>query len=265
MFTNRNFKGKMRIKIIFQQLGLFYLLGLFACRKGENPDPLLSVDLIIQHQNLGQKLAGGVVLSDSSGTLLQLNKYQFYLSNIRLETDVPIEVFSESASGHLVKGLDPGGESVIPLSGIPLRNYRYLCFGIGLDSLKNKSGGQGIPDLDPGLGMFWPWSNEYKFMVLEGSFQTQDTTGAFLFHIAGNSCYREIRLPLRDSTGKEIVLNASGKTRILLNTELSALFGAPRPVDFRVLNNVMSVASGADVLADNYGQAGFIRLKGKLD
>jgi hypothetical protein len=94
---------------------------------------------------------------------------------------------------------------------------------------------------------------------MEGNFNYPDTSGAFLFHVAGNSCFRTIRIPISSNGNAAFLANGS---RINLDVELSALTGAPNPVDFRVMNNVMSVAAGAGKLAENYAGGRFIRFTG---
>ena len=236
-------------------------LVFMSCKKDADPEPRMRVNLVIQHKAMGLPLTASGEAVDSSGTAIVFSKLQYFISNIRLETDNPMDVFAEPSSYHLIKGLDNGGETILSLTGIPIRNYRYLHLAIGLDSASNKGNNNGVAALQGGSGMYWSWSDEYKFMVLEGLFQKQnpDTSGAFLFHITGNSSYRSLRLNLVDSTGKGLEFKL--ENRLNLEAEISALFGAPNPVDFRVFNNAMSVETGAGKIAENYGAGRFIRLK----
>jgi len=57
-------------------------------------------------------------------------------------------------------------------------------------------------------------------------------------------------------------LNFQSRTELKLKCELSALFGRPNPIDFRVTNNVMSPEAGGTALAGNYAPGGFLRFKG---
>ena len=207
---------------------------------------------------MGEKLEQAKAVTDSSGAVIALSKFQYYLSGIRLESENPMETFREPDSFHLVKGLDNKGEFVIRMKGVPERPFQSLVLQVGLDSITNgKTGGQAA--LDPGNGMYWPWSSEYKFLVLEGNFNYPDTSGAFLFHVAGNACFRTLRIPISSNGNAAFLANGS---RINLDVELSALTGAPNPVNFRLMNNVMSIAAGAGKLADNYSSGSFIRFAG---
>ena len=239
-----------------------WLLLFSSCKKEENApaDSGVELNIRLRHVALGASLAGKDVLEDSSGTLLRFSKLQYYLSGFRLETENPMETYSLPGTVHLVKGLDKAGETTLTLKGIPGRAYKSLVFHIGLDSITNRSRG-GTGALDPGNGMYWSWSGEYKFMVLEGNYQAGDSTGAFLFHLTGQPCYRSVRIPLLDTSGKELDIREGGE--ILLDAEISALFGAPHPVDFRKMNNVMSLEAGAGKIADNYSYGRFFRLREK--
>ena len=245
-------------KIFF---GYLLSLMLFSCRKEKTPDPEVPGDasLVIRHFSLGEKAGPGITLEDSAGTKLNFTKLQYYVSDIRLETENPFETYRDPEKVHLVRGLDNAGEFSIRLWNLPPGNYRSLVLNIGLDSVTNHQS-NGAGDLNPGFGMYWSWSGEYKFMVLEGEFQSTDSSGTFLFHMAGEPCFRSIVIPLNDASGN-FPLIRPGST-ILLNAEISSLFGAPNPVDFRQMNNVMSIASGAGKIADNYQYGGFIRLAG---
>jgi hypothetical protein len=248
--------------LVFGFRGIFFVnlaLLFIACKKEADPDPRFRLNLIFHHQSLGIPLSASGEASDSAGTQIQFSRLQYYLSNIRLESDNPMDVFAEPSSYHLIKGLDNSGKTMISIGGIPYRNYRYLHLGIGLDSLSNKGGKVGIPALEAGSGMYWSWSDEYKFMVLEGLFQKPDTAGAFLFHITGNSSYRPLRISLLDSTGNVPVFRP--ENTLNLDVEISSLFGAPNPIDFRTFNNVMSVEAGAGKIAANYGAGRFVRLR----
>jgi hypothetical protein len=239
---------------------LILALLLVSCGKESTPQPSDSREILIRlrHVSMGETIEVGKAVSDSSGAVIALSKFQYYLSGIRLESENPMETFRESNSFHLVKGLDNKGEFIIRIKNVPERPFQSLVLQVGLDSITNgKTGGQGA--LDPGNGMYWPWSSEYKFLVMEGNFNYPDTSGAFLFHVAGNSCFRTIRIPISSNGNAAFLANGS---RINLDVELSALTGAPNPVDFRVMNNVMSVAAGAGKLAENYAGGRFIRFTG---
>jgi hypothetical protein len=236
-----------------------YLFVFSGCRE---EDPLvqeMTIEISLHHKNMGSNLSPGLPVTDSSGTLLSFSKLQYFLSNIRLESDNPMDVYAEPLSYHLIKALDNGGHTIIRFEKVPLRKYKYLHIGIGLDSLSNRAGSADVPVLQAGSGMYWSWSDEFKFMVLEGNFQKADTSGAFLFHVTGNACYREIRLDLKNSAGGEVAFGP--RNTISLLAEIPALFGSPNPVDFREMNNVMSPEGGGLKIAGNYSSGGFLKFQ----
>ena len=254
-----HFYTSMKFSAFTRFFSLTFLL-LLSCKKEKMPAPsnLRELSLEIRHQSLGNPLTYDAPVADSSGCLLRFTRFQYYLSGIRLETDNPADAWIQPSSFHLIKALDNGGKSLVALSGIPERPFKYLVLHIGLDSLVNHAAG-GTGALDPGNGMYWSWSGEYKFMVLEGNYQHSDSSGAFLFHIAGDPCYREIRLPLAPENGSPVSL--SGKSAIQLDAEIAALFAWPNRLDLRAFNNVMSLESGAGLMAENYSGR-FFRVSG---
>lgn len=210
----------------------------------------------------GQKLGEGVSFLDSAGQQISISRFQYYLSNIRLNRSSSESGFRETVSYHLVKAFSNQDGFQILLKGVSKGIYNELVFGIGVDSVANRGSSSNLGDLGQGNGMFWSWSDEYKFLVMEGNYQASGNQGNFLFHIAGNPCYKEIRIPLVQSAevGSNSITLESNRT-ILLDAEVLDLFERPNPIDLIITNDVSSIAAGAGKIADNYA-AGFYKLSG---
>jgi hypothetical protein len=155
---------------------------------------------------------------------------------------------------------NPDGFQIL-LRGVSKGIYNELVFGIGVDSVANKGSSSNLGDLGQGNGMFWSWSDEYKFLVMEGNYQASGMQGNFLFHIAGNACYKEIRIPLFQSASGDNSISLESNRTIVLDAEVLDLFGRPNPIDLKLTNDVSSIAAGAGKIADNYA-AGFYKLSG---
>jgi hypothetical protein len=241
--------------------GLSFLF--FSCGKESQQQPIgTEIRLTISHESMEKALNRDSIFLDSAGNRLRLSKFEYLLSNFHLMAEDPKNDFQVSDAIFLVKGLENDGRDTLILKNIPPGKYRGIKIGIGLDPVTNKSG-PGTGALDPGNGMFWPWSDEYKFMVLEGTYTTklpEAASGSFLFHIAGNPCYKQVFIPF--GLMNDPALNFQSRTELKLKCELSALFGRPNPIDFRVTNNVMSPEAGGTALAGNYAPGGFLRFKG---
>jgi len=238
---------------------------LFLCCTQEKPFPpdSTTVDVVIKikHRASGQSLGEGVSFLDSAGQQITFSRFQYYFSNIRLNQSSSENGFRESASYHLVKALNSPDGFQIQLKGIPKGVYNELVFGIGVDSATNRGSSSNLGDLGQGNGMFWSWSDEYKFWVMEGNYQASGIQGNFLFHIAGNACYKEIRIPLVESgSGNNSISLVSNRT-IVLEANVLDFFGGPNSIDLKITNDVSSIAAGADKIADNYA-SGFFTLSG---
>ena len=251
---------------VFQRLLLFAIFSVLtlACKEKAPIAPVSTIDVVlkIRHLAAGQKLGEGVSFLDSAGQQISISRFQYYLSNIRLNRSSSETGFRESNSYHLVKAFSNADGFQILLKGVSKGIYNELVFGIGVDSVANRGSSSNLGDLGQGNGMFWSWSDEYKFLVMEGNYQASGNQGNFLFHIAGNPCYKEIRIPLVQSAelGSNSISLESNRT-ILLDAEVLDLFGRPNPIDLKLTNDVSSIAAGAGKIADNYA-AGFYKLKG---
>jgi hypothetical protein len=234
-----------------------------GCKEKAPIAPISTVDVVlkIRHLAAGQNLGEGVPFLDSAGQQISFSRFQYYLSNIRLNRSSLENGYKESGSYHLVKAFANSDGFQILLKGVPKGIYNELVFGIGVDSAANRGSSSNLGDLGQGNGMFWSWSDEYKFLVMEGNYLASGNQGNFLFHIAGNPCFKEIRIPLVQSAGGVDSISLVSNRTILLDAEVSDLFGRPNPIDLKITNDVSSIAAGAGKIADNYA-AGFYKLKG---
>jgi hypothetical protein len=80
-----------------------------------------------------------------------------------------------------------------------------------------------------------------------------------VFHIGEDVNYKTFTFRFKDLLGKDLSITRDGQ--ILLDAEVSSVFGNPHPVKFRATNDVSSVSQGSQLIADNYKRA-FFKLVG---
>lgn len=174
------------------------------------------------------------------GDSLQINKLQFYLSDIQVELSNG-EIISDPQKAHLI---DIFESSTLQLT-IPIEpknaSIKSLHFNLGIDSTTNVSGAQ-AGDLDPVNGMYWSWQSGYINLKMEGiSPKCNTRKHAFQYHVGGylqpNRALRKIELHIDTSTQKEI----------FVKMDLAIFFSN---INFTTLSLVMTPGSNAVKLAN---------------
>lgn len=183
---------------------------LSGCKKDDDfvpQEPLAedttTVTLKIAAKVRNENFALNNVYYDVTAHRYKVQQLNIYLSNITL--------IKADGTEHLVKDLallrwDNTflGETEDVLLHVDSGNYTGIRFWIGLDSLQNAS--------DPAIfardeplslyqGTYWDWNTGYRFVMLEGIYDTvPNGTGdipsinTFQYHTGLNSLYREARL-----------------------------------------------------------------------
>ncbi len=125
--------------------------------------------------------------------------FRFYVSHLTLLTDSG-ELEIKDVALLSLEGL-ASGEPLTIEAAIPAGNYTGVRFWIGLDSAQNASDpatyAQDHP-LSAFQGTFWTWNSGYRFVMLEGYYDTLAntpgpvaTTSFFNYHTGLNTLYRE--------------------------------------------------------------------------
>lgn len=238
-----------------QQFALFGLLWLAADCKPEDTSPsFVNYLLRITHKAVGNPLVSNTLFTDTSGQKFSVTRLNYYISNVKLRNQTTGEVYFEADSYHLVNALKNPANTEILLKGIPRTQFTQLEFSIGVDNAANHSTDK-RGDLDPAKGMAWDWTTGYKFLEMEGQYETASQSGGYLFHVGEDESYRTLRFNFADVLAGPLNVEKDGQ--ILLDAEIASVFRQPNPVDLGAFNNVMSVSSGATRIADNYAQGMF--------
>lgn len=229
-------------KTIFALLSAIF----FGCNAPEpTTNGKITLNLAIRYE--GQPL----VLADRqyrnvNGDVFTVEKFQFYLSNVKFRNTVTRDSFAVPNSYHLVVRKENTHLFELPYE-VPAGKYDLLEFAVGVDPKRNLSTDQ-VGDLDPSNNMAWDWNTGYKFVLLEGRlFPPSGNVRGLVFHIGGNENYRVIRLPLNTA----IDTRNSAKSNIDIDVEVSAMFNAPNVINLNRNSTVMTGPVAAQV-ADNY-------------
>jgi hypothetical protein len=247
------------LKMKLHRFAFLALLWLAADCKPEDSSPsFVNYLLRITHKVGGVPLVSNSLFTDTSGQKFSVTRLNYYISNVRLRNQTTGEVYFETDSYHLVNALKSPANTEILLKGIPRLKFTQLEFSIGVDNAANHSTDK-RGDLDPAKGMAWDWTTGYKFLEMEGNYETSTKTGSYLFHVGEDASYRTLRFNFADVLAGPLNVEKDGQ--ILLDADIAAVLGQPNPVDLNTFNNVMSVSAGATKIADNYAQ-GLFKLVG---
>jgi hypothetical protein len=189
-----------------------------------------------------------------------VNKFSYYITNIRLNKPDGTVAYAEKHSYHL---LDMAAYHAFGLDSVPAGQYGSITFLLGVDSLHNVTGDQdGV--LNPGYGMFKDWGIGYIMWKFEGtSPKSPQLGGKVIYHGQGysgsNNVLRTITLPFPNYAA----LNSTVDIRINIGVDLPQLFASPNTANFATTNAVMEPSPEANKLADNFVRAFTLRHVGK--
>lgn len=194
-----------------------------------------------------EELTLGNTYTSASGPLT-INKFNYYISNIRLKKSDGTE-FAETESYHLVLA-DKKSSGHFHIS-VPPGSYTGMSFLIGVDSARNVDGAQ-TGALDPVNAMFWTWSTGYIMAKLEGkSASSGASDSAITYHIGGfkgpNSALRTVTLNFAQTK----TVTSGGETTIKVKADALKWF-TPNNIDFATEHEIMSVNATSKKIADNY-------------
>jgi len=238
-------------------LFLFAVLA-FACCKDDDALPSegnFELNFTTQTQNNNMILFQNFNLND--GTLLNINKLQFYISDIRLlkgSEEVKIgEVDLVTFKSHSDAATAAAGEVFI-YEDIPADTYTGVKFGIGVNPDLNAND----PVYYDGLGTdhilssgidYWSGWNSYIFTKIEGFFDRNgngtpsggDDDEVITYHTGIDELYREKTI---DTT---IEITEGGSFTLPLTVDIDKIFNSVTSVD--LLNE--SVAHSNPLLEGN--------------
>lgn len=124
----------------------------------------------------------GASYKNSLGEDMVINRFKYYVSNIRL-VDSNGKSVSVSNDYYLIDEADSMSKTIVITTSV--KQVIAIEFLLGVDSVRNVSGVQSGA-LDPMHGMFWTWNSGYIMAKLEGvSSAAKVASNLFSQHIGG--------------------------------------------------------------------------------
>lgn len=200
------------------------LAGCKSCKEADNGNFKVNLQAFVGTQPLSFT---NTIYNDGGGKEFYLNKFKFYLSNIKLirpdNSEVKVEdaaFFDWETRKSFSANVDAG-------------TYKGIHFFVGLDPIQNATNPDDYSSteaLGPHDDTYWEWL-KHRFIVLEGR---ADTLGqnfsnsiGLAYHVGRDTCYREVIL-----TGTDFTINTSADKAINLNVDLLKVFNqSPEPIN----------------------------------
>lgn len=204
--------------------------------------------ITLQFRNtIGNKVLHlGESYKNSLGEDLVINRFKYYVSNIRL-VDGSGKPVSASNDYYLIDEADSTSKTIVITTSV--KQVAAIEFLLGVDSIKNVSGVQDGA-LDPLNGMFWTWNSGYIMAKLEGVSSAAKVPGnLFSQHVGGfrngENTARRIRLEL--SNFKFQISNL-----IVIKADINKWFQSVHNIKIAEHPICHSPGSLAMQIADNY-------------
>ncbi|MCS6968386.1 MAG: hypothetical protein RMJ44_06565 [Cytophagales bacterium] len=230
---------------------VFIVLAVGGCRTSESPsNSKIKVSLSLLYEGQPLVLAEKRYRS-ASGDIFTIERFQFYMSNVKFRNKETGEVFAVPNSYHLIER-KPDSHLFELSFEVPAGRYNEMEFAVGVDPARNLSTDQ-VGDLDPSNNMAWDWNTGYKFLLLEGKiFPPSGNPRGLVYHIGTDENYRVIKLPLNT------VIDTQSRLQHIIDieAEVSGIFNTPNVIPISRHSTVM-MGPVAALVADNYGQSVF--------
>lgn len=146
---------------------------------------------------------------DDSLRLMQIERFDFYLSNIKLISSTDTALISD------VSLMRYNNDPLVITADVPQGTYTGLRLSLGLDSLTNLTDPNSVPNdhpLSQSQNTYWTWQQMYRFAMIEGRIDTDNDSNMdqiFAYHIGENQAFRELALPVTYTQGEsgELIIN----------------------------------------------------------
>lgn len=195
---------------------------------------------------------GTATYTNTFGEPYTINKFKYYISNVRLGLSGSATTEIEKESYHLVDESLPGSRSFS--FEAPENNYVTLSFLIGVDSIRNVNGAQ-TGALDPLNDMFWNWNSGYIMAKMEGTSPRSNQVGNKVeYHIGGFSGVNNVlkTITMTFPGGKPVIIKSGGTSEIILEADIDKWWQSPNDIKIADLPICTTPGALAKKVADNY-------------
>jgi len=223
-------------KILF--LFIITTLTLFSCKKDE-PTGELDLNFVTKTQS------GNLILFEdfnlANGTLLTLNKLQFFISDIRLingnlETNIG-DIDLVSFKSHDNAATAQTGET-LTFGEIPTGSYTGIKFGLGVSSDLNGETPENYANIEDRAVLadasnYWVNWESYIHTKVEGFFDANgngtagggDENESITYHTGMDMLYREKTIDM------DIIIEEDGTFRLPLTLDIDKIFDSASSLD----------------------------------
>jgi len=190
--------------------------------------------------------------TNAAGNQFVLDRFKYYLSNIKFRNTRNGTFYLEPESYHLVSVEQDKHVYEIELEKVKPGTYNEIEFAVGVDNAKNTSTDR-VGALDPANQMAWNWDTGYKFISVSGKLLTDNGASpeGLVIHVGFNDNYRIVQKTLSQLNLSNLEVKAGETTIIEINVTVDQLFNHPNVIDFTE-NPVIMAGEPAQKLADNY-------------
>ncbi|NMP15180.1 MbnP family protein [Thalassotalea sp. Y01] len=174
----------------------------------------------------------------------KIRDLQLFISNVQLQNGQ--QQYSQKDSYHLLRFDNEQGYFDIVIDDVAVQQFDTLQMGIGVDDTANGSivfAG----DLDPNGRMAWNWQVGYKFLLLEGSLQTEQESIPLVYHIGFDESYTKIQFAMPEA-------NAFSDHIIELKVNVYQLFDQQQPVNMADISTVKFDPDNVKTIAKAFPQ-----------
>lgn len=200
--------------------------------------------------------------TNHAGEVFQIAKLNYYISNIKLQTNSGVEYVVPQDSGYFLIMEDEPSSQVITLSNVPAGDYDKITFTIGVDSLRSTmdiSKRTGVLDPTQGHdGMYWTWNSGYIFFKMEGTSPAApaDQDHKFYYHIGGYGGYdspslNNIRNVAISMGSAKALVRPEKRPQVHIHVDIQEFFKGPNPFSIADHSLVM-FAEFSKMISENY-------------
>lgn len=232
-------------------IGMMVLLFIVSCSNDKKIEPIPGKIELVFEPYIGfvpLELYTKKYLSPANDTF-EVQNFKFFVHFQSISNETSTIKWKENYK--LISFDSEKTQNSLTLENVTVGSYTDMKFDIGVDSINNHTTVH-LGELAPGSGMTWDWNTGYKFLLLEGTFATNTTSGALVFHIGEDKNYKSMKF----NFSSPLIISPNKTTQIRVKVDINAMFDAPHLIDFDVVNEAMQNAD-ADKIAENFAEGMF--------